>query len=237
MDSSADCTLCAHCVKNCPNDAISLTVRPPTRELWFIRNPRIEASALAVAIMGIVFIQNITMLDVWQSVLGWVRDTTGVTSYPVTFTVAFVVAIGLPAGLLAAAAALARRGGGGSVLGGFASFGYALIPLDVAGHIAHNLFHLLAEGKAVVTTAVATAGGVGGHGSSALVSTATIQVLQYLIVAAGIAGSLVTVWRIARARRGSIRSLPAVLAPYVGLVAVFGVVNLLLFALPMGMRM
>ena len=112
MDSSADCNLYANCVKNCPNDAISLTLRQPTRELWFIRNPRIEASALAVAIMGIVFIQNITMLSIWQTVLDWTQSTHGITSYPIIFTAAFTVAIALPAGLLtlaSAAAGPARR--------------------------------------------------------------------------------------------------------------------------------
>jgi polyferredoxin len=237
MDSSADCNLCANCVKNCPNDAITLTLRPPTRELWFIRNPRLEASALAVAIMGIVFIQNITMLNLWQTVLDWIKDTTGITSYPVIFTVAFTVAIAVPAGLLTAASAIAARGNDETTWGNVARFGYALIPLDVAGHNAHNLFHLLAEGKSVFYTAMAALGVEGHGGSAAFVSTPTIQVLQYVIVAAGIAGSAYTAHRIARARRGAVRSLPTTLGPFLGLIAVFGAINVVLFALPMAMRM
>lgn len=236
MDSSAECNLCANCVKNCPNDAISIRVRPPTRELWFVRNPRIEVSALAVAIMGIVFIQNITMLGIWQSALGWVRDTTGLTSYPVIFTVAFAVAIGLPAALLVVASAVAARDGT-STWGNFARFGYALIPLDIAGHIAHNLFHLLAEGGSVFSTAAAAFGAGGGDGSAALLSTPSIQVLQYLIVAAGVAGSVYTAWRIAGASRSVGGSLATTLTPYVGLIAVFGAIDVILFAMPMAMRM
>jgi len=37
----------------------------------------------------------------------------------------------------------ARRGSSPT----FTIFGYALIPLDLAGHLAHNLFHLLAEAR------------------------------------------------------------------------------------------
>ena len=55
----------------------------------------------------------------------------------------------------------------------FARFGYALIALDVAGHMAHNLFHLLAEGKGILFTALwddgltlwdIGGGGAGGQG-------------------------------------------------------------------------
>ncbi|MHB1475808.1 MAG: 4Fe-4S binding protein [Dermatophilaceae bacterium] len=65
MEDSASCNLCASCVKACPNDVITLTVRKPTKELWFLRNPKIEESFLAMAIMGIVIIQNVTMLKLW----------------------------------------------------------------------------------------------------------------------------------------------------------------------------
>ena len=40
----------------------------------------------------------------------------------------------------------------------FARFGYAVIPLDLAGHMAHNLFHLLAESGSVVYNVAALAG-------------------------------------------------------------------------------
>ena len=246
MDSSAECNLCANCVKNCPNDAITLTLRAPSRELWFIRKPRIEESALAVAIMGIVFIQNITMLDIWQTILTQVRQTTGLTNYPVIFTIAFVVAIGLPAGLLMLASAVAGIGNGEGARRNFARFGYALIPLDVAGHIAHNLFHLLAEGGSVVSTGLATLGHADGGHSAALAPTGVIQVLQYVIVALGVAGSAYSAYRIAGAnggrgrvadRRVGGRRLAAGLAPNLVLIAVFAGINVVLFALPMSMRM
>jgi hypothetical protein len=57
-----------------------------------------------------MFEQNITMLGIWQTVLTSVREATGLTSYPVVFTLAFAVAIAVPAGLLAVASAVAARG-------------------------------------------------------------------------------------------------------------------------------
>lgn len=154
MDSSANCTLCASCVKSCPNDAITLSVRPPTRELWFVRTPKVSESFLAAAIMGIVLVQNVTMLGFWADTLAWLESVTGISSYVVNYT---IFAVSLPVGLLyAASRAAALRGG--TARDYFAAFGYALIPLDVAGHIAHNLFHLLAEGKSIAVTALALVG-------------------------------------------------------------------------------
>lgn len=235
MDSSANCTLCASCVKSCPNDAITLSVRPPTRELWFVRTPKVSESFLAAAIMGIVLVQNVTMLGFWADTLAWLESVTGISSYAVNYT---IFAVSLPVGLLyAASRAAALRGG--TARDYFAAFGYALIPLDVAGHIAHNLFHLLAEGKSIAVTALALVGREGGDTSTALVGNDTIQVLQYLLIALGVAGSLYTAQRIA-ASRSTGWSRPArrlLLAPYVTLVLALAAVNGWLFALPMAHRM
>jgi len=236
MDSSDGCNLCANCVKACPHDAITLTLRPPTRELWFVRRPRIEESLLAMAIMGIVLIQNLTMLSVWDDVLDAVATTTRVTQPSVVFTVAFAVAVALPVGLLVLAARVAAPHSKESVRNNVARFGYALIPLDIAGHLAHNLFHLLAEGGAVVTT-VGGLVGLGGPADPAVASAGTIQVLQYLLLAAGVAGSLYTAHRIARARHHLAARRRRVLAPFAAMILVLAALNVALFALPMAHRM
>ncbi len=237
MDSSANCNLCANCVKNCPNDAIVLTPRLPSKELWFIRRPRVEESALAMAIMGIVLIQNITMLRLWSDVLDWIERTTGMTNYPAIFTLAFIVAVATPLAAVWLASMAASRRNDESTAKNFARFGYALIPLDVAGHIAHNLYHLLAEGKSVFYTTLGMFGHDSHSGSAAILSTPTIQFLQYVVVAVGIAGSAYTAYRIARSRyaAGGVRT--ATLTSYAVVVAVFAAANIYLFMLPMSMRM
>jgi len=237
MDSNANCNLCANCIKACPNDAIQIRVRKPTSELWFIRKPRIEESFLAMAIMGIVLIQNLTMLSVWEDLLGWLGRTTGITSQALIFTAAFVVAVSLPVGLLAAASRLVSRDNLESGRTNFARFGYALIPLDVAGHIAHNLFHLLAEGKSVLYAVTGMFGGANDGGSTALVGTSTIRVLQYVILAAGIAASLYTARRIAHRRYSTATRRTATLRPFAAVICVLAGLNLWMFALPMVHRM
>jgi ferredoxin len=89
MDSSAKCNLCGNCVKVCPNNSVTIQARVPSRELWFIKKPRIEESFLAIIILGIVFVQNITMLDIWPKAQTFIEGITGTTSYTVTFTITY----------------------------------------------------------------------------------------------------------------------------------------------------
>lgn len=236
MDSNANCNLCANCIKSCPNDAITLTLRKPTQELWYLRAPKIEESFLAMAIMGIVLIQNITMLKVWDQILATFTRITGITSYPIIFTIVFAIGVSLPVALLTLAAKVAGQTNLESIRENFARFGYALIPLDVAGHVAHNLFHLLAEGKSVFYT-VATLFGSEASGPAALVSSRTIQVLQFTILALGLYGSFYTAKRITYRRYSDRKTRTSTLLPYSLLIGVLGAINVAMFLFPMAHRM
>lgn len=256
METSANCTLCASCIKSCPNDAIQVTLRPPSRELWFIRAPKVSESFLAAAIMGIVLVQNVTMLGVWADTLRWLESVTGSSSYALNYSIAFVVAISAPVLLLVAASRVAAGIRGGTTRQSFARFGYALIPLDVAAHIAHNLFHLLAEGKSVYTTAASLVGIDSGGGSAALLGNGSIHALQVALIVLGLVGSVYTAHRIARASAAQAEAIVApavapsaghrgrrwtserlVVAPYATLIVGIAALNLWLFAMPMSHRM
>ena len=236
MEDSADCNLCASCIKSCPNDAIQIQVRPPSSELWHLRTPRLEASFLAAAIMGIVLIQNLTMLSVWPDVLDAIGRTTGITASAAVFTMAFAVAVAVPVGLVALASHWAAGRNLESTVVNFARFGFALIPLDIAGHIAHNLFHLLSEGKAAVMTVLGLVGVDGSTTSPGVASTGTIQVLQYALIALGTAASLYAARRMAHGRYRSAARRRSTVLPYAAVIAVLAVLNAWMFALPMAHR-
>jgi len=236
MTSSANCVLCAECIKGCPNESIQLTVRPPTKELWFIRKPKLEEAFLSAVIMGIVFVQNVTMLEVWGKVLNWLEQVTGTTSYYVTFSITFATAIIIPVALLGLTSWIAGKFNKASLVENFARFGYAIIALDMAGHIAHNLFHLLAEGKSIYYTALGLFG-MAFHGASpAILDMATIQFLQFGLLALGFIGSLYVAYRIAKLN--SINGkVWGTFVPYAVLMVVLTIMNVILFTLPMAMRM
>jgi hypothetical protein len=236
MNSNANCVICADCIKNCPNDSIQLSVRPPTKELWFIRKPRIEEAFLAAVIMGIVFVQNVTMLEVWGSMLKWLEQATGTTNYAITFSITFAIAIIVPVAMLGATSWIASKFNRATLVTNFTRFGYAIIALDVAGHIAHNLFHLLAEGKSILYTAAALVGAEVHGASPALVDMNTIQALQYGLLALGFAGSIYTAFRIAKNNHPDGRAW-GTFAPYALLTVILTLMNVYLFMLPMAMRM
>lgn len=236
MTSNANCVICAACIKNCPNDSIQLTLRQPTKELWFIRKPKLEEAFLSAVIMGIVFVQNVTMLEVWRSMLSWLERVTGTTNYAVTFSITFAVAIIIPVALLGMTSWTATKFNKSSLVENFARFGYAIIALDVAGHIAHNLFHLLAEGKSIFYTAIALLGQDVHGAAPALVGMETIQLLQYGLIALGFIGSLYTAYRIAKNNQPVGRAWRT-FVPYAALIIILTVMNVYLFMLPMAMRM
>lgn len=237
MDTNAECNFCGNCVKSCPNNSIRISRRIPTKELWFIRKPKLEESFLAVVIMGIVFVQNITMLSIWQSILNWLEKVTGTDSYYVTFTITFIIAMLIPIAMLSLTGLIAKKFNGDSVKQNFAKFGYAIIPLDLTAHIAHNLFHLLAEGKSILFTFMALFGHE-MHGSAAILDTATIQVLQYALIVLGAVGSIYTAYRISKSNYGGKNSKSQGSSIVYGvLIIVLAIINIILFMLPMAMRM
>lgn len=236
MESSAECNLCGNCVKNCPNDSIRISPRKPTEELWNIRKPRIEVAFLSIVIMGIVFVQNITMLKIWDTILKSLEDVLGTTNYYITFTVTFFIAMLIPVTLLALTGLIAKKFNKATVKENFTRFGYAIIPLDLAGHIAHNLFHLLAEGKSVLYTGMGLFGMTSHDASTAIFPSSTIQILQYIIIGIGTIGSIYTAYRIAKSSQTK-EKLIATSTVYAILMILLAIANIFLFSLPMAMRM
>lgn len=235
MDTSARCNLCGYCIKACPHDSVRVNLRVPSRELWFIRRPRLEESFLAIVIMGIVFVQNITMLEVWERAQAWVARLLGVTSYAATFTFTFSLAMFIPVLLLLGAGKWAGKYNRESAVSNFTRFGYALIPLDLAGHLAHNLFHLLAEGKAVWFTFLALFGWHFPDASLELASGTTVKALQFVLIGLGTITSVYTAYRIAQTHFTDMPKQRSFL-PVVILVLALALFNVYLFVQPMAHR-
>lgn len=231
MDSSAECNICGNCVKNCPNDSIRLSLRVPTKEIWGLKNPKLEHASLAAVIMGIVFVQNITMLEIWQDILAAIGGVTGTANYVVNFTIAYVISMALPIVLLLGTAKIAGYFGmTDTVKKNFTRFGYAIIPLDLAGHLGHNLFHIITEGKAIWFNTIGLFGVNIEPGDLSLASTSTVQMFQYTIILIGFFGSSFTAYKL-----GNNAKFKA-MAPYYLLMILLAVMNIYLFSLPMNHR-
>ncbi|MEK6960765.1 MAG: 4Fe-4S binding protein [Nanoarchaeota archaeon] len=230
-----DCTLCANCVKNCPKDNIALRTRSIASELWSHARVSFSESFFAKLMVGVVIIQNLGMLAVWGD-LQMMLEGMGLGP-KASIIVLYAAAIALPLIFMTITSAISSRleSEPSSTILNFAAFGYAFIPIDVAGHVAHNLSHLLGEGKSIIGAFLGLiTGKVASEGAFAGVS--EIRGMQLAIVAAGGLGTLYVGYRIARAReKTTFAALKILLPHFVLLIVIFGI-NLLLFSQSMGHR-
>ncbi|MEL7565755.1 MAG: hypothetical protein AAGU27_12810 [Dehalobacterium sp.] len=80
--------------------------------------------------------------------------------------------------------------------------------------------------------------GYSSHGASAaLVSNGTIQLLQFALIGLGVAGSIYSVYRIAKNHFKGPKLLWNSVLPFALLILILGAINIYLFMLPMAMRM
>jgi len=231
MDSNRFCNFCANCIKNCPHDAIKITPRPPTSELWFIKKPRFEDSFLATALIGIVVSQTVVMLEVWEPFMEWFESTTGITNFTIAWTVIFAGAMLIPVLLMLISGFISSRSSGETLNSNFMRFGYALIPLGLGIHLAHNAKHFFGEGLSAIYTSASLVG-LNYSGEVSILNMPTIQVIQYILSVLGILGAMYTAYRISKNNPNSKASV----VPYLLLILAFGVLALWMYSVPMAAR-
>jgi polyferredoxin len=232
LASNRECNLCLTCVRTCERRSLALRVRNPLDELAMVRRPRVAVALLAAVLVGVVAAQNLGMLEVAGVIERQLMLVTGLSKAAVNGMLCLAL-LALPVGLLLLfSGGRARR---------FAFYGYALIPLDLGAHAAHNLLHLLGEGMSVwwvtarlvgVSSPLDIPGGhPGGSMGAALLDASTIRVLQVAVLLLAACGSLVVARRLQRRFAGELNFVPL----YMLLVGILGV-NLWLFSVPMALR-
>ena len=238
LAGNRDCNLCLACVRACERNSLALRVRDPLSELSEVRRPSLAVAVLAAVLVGVVAVQNLGMLEIAGVLERRLWEITGLGRIGIA-TLFYLTAVALPVALLAVFARGDRKR--------MALYGYALIPLDLGAHAAHNLLHLLGEGKSVwwVTASLLglsspldiPGGHPGGSMGASILDAPTIKVLQIALVLLAAAGSLVVARRMQRRQApggGTGRGAPT--RPLFVLVLLFLAVNVWLFSVPMALR-
>lgn len=243
LESNRNCNLCGNCIKACPHEAIQLRLRPPGRELGRLKHPLAGEAFLATLIVALVFIQTFTMTTAYPRFMKWSMEGLGVMNYDLVFSLAFAGLVVIGVSLFGASSAASARLASEPFRRNFTVFGYALIALALAGHLGHNLFHLVVEGKAAVQAAVAQLGlpwtvftlaektGKEFHPATLAVKGSMVAVL-----ALGFFGTGVVLSRAARREAASEFSIWRRLAPHVVFVIILLGVFLYTFLIPMNLR-
>jgi hypothetical protein len=250
LESNRTCNFCGECVKSCQKDSPRMVTRERVgHELWRKSKPRFDEAFFAASLMGLIALSTLGMLDIRPAALD---RPVGISlshahSYIFLATASLLVILAAAILIYAIGAAFSARLAQDSFIGNFTRFGYALIPLNLATHFAHNLDHFLGEGKLIAQGAVelflpttvavaapgAEAAGHGGHGADvALISAAYIQAFQFGLVGLGTLLSFYVARRIALANGYS----ETVSWPHYAVIAVFSFISFWLFSLPMSGR-
>jgi polyferredoxin len=207
ITDSATCQLCGNCVKNCPRDAIRISIRWPITELCDTSQPRLTYALLAGIIMGVVLIEQVALLHLWNPLVeatGGLLHVDPYAWYPLVYGVLLAAFMAAPLIGLALAGLLSQALDGvlrhAEVLQNITTFGYAIIPLALAGHVAHGLYHLLTRSRTVPFALLALVGRFPSGNNRAWLARSVVFQVEIAVLVLGAAGSLYVAYRLARAR-------------------------------------
>lgn len=241
MTTNTYCTMCAECFKTCPSGSMSLNLRPWASDLVVEGKPRADEAALALILLSMTAFHGLTMTPTWVALLEGTKAATGL-SFMGAFTMLMAAFLALPvaayAALAAGSAAWARVGYRDVAL----RFAYALLPIALFYHLAHNAEHFLMEGPKLLALVSDPFGwgwnlfGTARWTVPPLVSLEGLWRIQILFV---LVGHLYSLWITARTARrlASGRGVLAVQLPMLVAMVAFSWASLWLLKQPMEMRL
>ncbi|MDP1713312.1 MAG: 4Fe-4S binding protein [Anaerolineales bacterium] len=236
METNRYCSTCGNCLKACPNDAISIRLRPPSREFVTQKKEVLENALISVVAIGVVIFQGLVMTEPWATLREYAAASLPLLSNDAVLYGALILAcVGLATGLFFLASQIYARLTHQSCHAEMCRFGFAFLPLALLTHIGHNLGHLF-NGYALVPGALA--GLVGKLPQAAAEGAPNLWLWQVLEIGLVVVGLIISVWAIRRicgAAKGNCPR-PLATAPYMMLAILYAAVFIALFALPMVTR-
>ncbi len=147
LNQNTYCTLCTECVRNCPDDNLTLLARPINEDLGNLRHTRRDEGLLVIVVIVLTFFHGLTMTPMW---LEWTSATGEL--FDINFLGAFtllmaLIMLGFFFGI-SVADVIIRRVAGLKQLP--LAHIFAFIPLVLFYHLGHNGMHLLSEGPRLI---------------------------------------------------------------------------------------
>lgn len=253
IERNTHCVMCMECAKTCPSDNISVNVRRPFQDLFsegvgFLRSKTVplSLSIIAIVLLGIIPFHNLEMTSAYASFEGSVADSVGVSA-DVVRTVAFLMTGTVLVLIFLGVSSIVRRTVVDSpyrVKHIFIWFALAFIPLAISLHLAHNYFHLIQEGGAAIIPSLSDPFGFGwdlfgtADSNVVILSSTTIQVLQFVTIGFGVLASTYVLYRLTRNMFQGQAAMAAVkvMAPMMVFLITLGVFYTWVLTIPMSMR-
>jgi len=244
MDHNTYCISCMECVKSCESDNIAVNLRPWGEDLLQMRKPRSDEAYLALLMLSLTGFHGLTMTGTWGRIIEASRTTFGIGE-TAAFTLGMAAITLGPIALYAALVSLARWSGGDhgtSYKKHFVRYAYALLPIALFYHLAHNSEHMLLEGPKLVALASDPFGwqwdifGTAGWDPGPYVRKQTLWIIQVLLVVVGHVYSLRASRQAATELYADPRDATRSQLPMLVAMILFSIMSLWLLKQPMAMR-
>lgn len=245
MDLNTYCILCSECVKTCPHDNVAFNLRPFAMDLVKSVHLRPDEAYLSLAMLSLTIFHGLTMTPAWGDSILRLRDTFGIGNLGqiLAFSLGMIGVLCVPVLVFLGVAWVSRRLGRlERTRAVFIGYAYALLPLALLYHTAHNVQHLLQEGQKIMPLLSDPLGwgwnlfGTAAWKIAPVASLGSIQYTQVSLVLLGHAFAVYVAYHISQ-RQSTVRaqalwSLAPILTIFLGI----SLVNLWLLAQPMQMR-
>ncbi|MBC8875124.1 MAG: YHS domain-containing protein [Planctomycetes bacterium] len=248
LSENTYCIQCSECLQTCPEDNLAMNLRPWGTDLVSDHRWRADEAYLALLMLSITAFHGLSMTPNWRHLTEWLRDGLSL-GHMLAFSLGMTLLMLGPIVIYGVLVAISYRLGA-SKLGGrrftyhdyFVRYAYALLPIALFYHLAHNLEHLLMEGPKVVALASDPFGwrwdlfGTLNWNVPPLVSLDVLWILQILLV---LVGHVYSLWVAGRTsshvfgdrKRAFLSQIPLLLG-----MILFSVFSLWLLKQPMEMR-
>ncbi|MFQ5648848.1 MAG: hypothetical protein ACE5IY_02815 [bacterium] len=244
MTTNTYCIMCAECFRTCPHDNVAFNLRPFAADLADTPKPRKDEAYLALILFALTAFHGLTMTPTWKRIVHTLQIELSVSQIA-AFSIGMAICLLLPVLIYALCVRVSGflAGEGLQKVGHlFVKYAYALIPIALFYHIAHNIEHFFMESQKLVAL-VSDPFGYGWNlfdtaawQPEPLLSLQTVWYLQAgLVIVGHVFGILIAhqhASRIFKTRRAAMKSQ----IPMIGLMVLFSVFSLWLIAQPMEMR-
>ncbi|MFN0055382.1 MAG: YHS domain-containing protein [Planctomycetales bacterium] len=156
LTSNTYCIQCLECVQACPEDNLAINLRPWGADLIAQHRPRTDEAYLALLMLSITGFHGLTMTPNWLRLTDWLASSLSLGNL-LAFSLGMTLLMLLPIAVYAALVWLSFRIGAAatgperlSYHDYFVRYAYALLPIALFYHLAHNMEHLLMEGPKVL---------------------------------------------------------------------------------------
>ncbi len=247
IESNTYCIQCMECVQACPHDNLSLNLRPWGSDLVNEGKPRADEAYLALLMLTLAAFHGITMTPVWQQLVDAIRESVDVGRI-LGFSLGMGMLILGPIAIYAVLVGISKSLGDAHAVQSFTyrdyfiRYAYAMLPIALFYHIAHNLEHLLMEGPKIIAIISDPFGwkwnlfGTAGWVIPPLIALDKLWIVQVFMVLVGHVYSLWVAQKISLRIFGSSQSAFRSQLPMLAGMIAFSVFSLWLLKQPMEMR-